>query len=254
MPEQTDDTQKIELTAAADYSQYLVYSKQEIVHILRAVMQKNELVTAYINHGNEFFLTTIVAVDSEHGDLLLDFGVNAGVNKKALESPKIIFLTTQDKVKIQFIADHIVETQFNGRPTFKIRLPQTLLKLQRREYYRLTTPIVSPLKCAIPRKGGSIEVNVVDISVGGIGIIGYPPEIMIEAGAHYTGCRIVLPDVGTIVTALEIRNAFEVTMKNGARTKRSGCQFVDMPGSMQAMIQRYIIKLDRDRRARLKGE
>ena len=58
-----------------------------------------------------------------------------------------------------------------------------------------------------------------------------------------------MPDIGTIVTTLQIRNAFEVTLKSGAHTWRAGCMFINLPGPMQSMIQRYIIKLERERRA-----
>jgi c-di-GMP-binding flagellar brake protein YcgR len=38
-------------------------------------------------------------------------------------------------------------------------------------------------------------------------------------------------------------------MKNGAKNHRAGCMFINLHSSQQAMIQRYIIKLDRERRS-----
>ena len=46
---------------------------------------------------------------------------------------------------------------------------------------------------------------------------------------------------------LRIQNTFEVTLKNGHKSKRSGCQFVDLQPAMQSLIQRYILKLERER-------
>lgn len=241
-----------ELPAGADNSKYLIRSKTEIVHVLRAIMQKTELVTAYFNQGKEFVLTSILEVDAEEDSVLLDYGANEAANRKIAESPKIIFVTTQDKVRVQFAANRMEKTSYSGRDAFRIRLPDLLLKLQRREYYRLSTPVAHPLKCIIPKPDGSrVEVNIVDISVGGIGVICYDPSISLESGQKYEGCRIALPEIGTVVTSIHICSVFEVTLKTGSVTMRSGCQFVDIPGSMQAMIQRYIIKLDRERRARL---
>jgi c-di-GMP-binding flagellar brake protein YcgR len=48
-----------------------------------------------------------------------------------------------------------------------------------------------------------------------------------------------------------VRNSFPVTLRSGAVIKRTGCAFLDLPSSQQAMIQRYIIRLERDRRAKL---
>jgi len=243
-----------ELMTGSDNSEYLVHAKTEIVHILRAISQKTELVTAYFNQGKDFVLTSIVDVDAEAQTVILDYGANEQANRQIAESAKIIFVTTQDKVRVQFAASHIEKITYDGRDAFRIKLPDLLLKLQRREYYRLSTPVANPIRCVIPKPDGSqVEVNIVDISVGGLGVVCYDSAFSLEAGETYVGCRIALPEVGTVITNLGIRTTFEVTLKTGAVTMRSGCEFVDIPASMQAMIQRYIIKLDRERRAKLAG-
>ena len=124
----------IELTSSADNSKYLIHAKTEIAYILRGIMQKNELVTAYFHQGNDFLLTSIIAVEPDEDVLLLDFGANDETNKKMLASSKVIFVTTQEKVKIQFAENSIEATTFNQRDAFKLKLPTELLKLQRREY------------------------------------------------------------------------------------------------------------------------
>jgi len=43
---------------------------------------------------------------------------------------------------------------------------------------------------------------------------------------------------------------FEITLKNGRHTHRAGCQFIDLPASVETEIQRYIIRVDRERRTR----
>lgn len=246
---------EIELASAADDSKYLIRSRTEIAQILHAIMQKNELVTAYFNQGHDFILTSIVGVDPGLGAVILDCGANAALNEKILDSEKVIFVTTQDRVRVQFVADRIDSVQYSNRRAFKVKFPATLLKLQKREFYRLTTPVINPIKCIIPTaEHGRMESNIADISIGGIGITGYRPENELETGKHYDGCRIDLPDIGTVIVSLEIRNTFEVILKNGAKTRHSGCAFINIPGSMQAMIQRYIIKLDRERRAKLAGD
>jgi len=246
---------EIDLASAADGSKYLIHSRTEIAHVLRAIMQKNELVTAYFNQGHDFILTSIVEVDQGLGTVILDCGANEVLNEKILDSEKVIFVTTQDRVKVQFVAERIEAVRYNSRNAFRVKFPATLLKMQKREFYRLTTPVINPIKCLIPTaEHGRIEVNIADISIGGIGIVGYSPEIEFDAGKVYDGCRIDLPDVGAVVVSLAVRSTFDVTLKNGSKTKRSGCEFVNIPGSMQAMIQRYIIKLDRERRARLSGD
>lgn len=233
-----------------EISKFAVSWKKEIVFILRAVMEKGELVSAYFNRGESFLLTSVVGVDPDRGAVYLDFGANEAMNRKILESDKIIFVSTHEKVKIQFNATRIEKVLFEGRDSFKIPLPETLIKLQRREYFRVTTPIINPLKCIVPMPDNrKIEVAIVDISIGGIGIILPPADPSIEPGMIFQGCHLILPDIGNIVATMEIRNVFEVTLRNGLKTKRAGCQFIDLTANMQSMIQRYIIKVERDRRA-----
>jgi len=234
---------------ADDASKYLVESGKEIAYILRAIMQKGERVTAHFNHGNDLILTTIIDVSLEDG-VVLDYGASEALNRKLLNASKIIFITSQDKVRVQFTASDVEKISYEGRPAFKIRLPDSLIKLQRREYFRLATPISKPLACTFPLESGdNASLTIVDISIGGVGVMNPPKGFQFEIGKTYQGCYFVLPDLGTIVTTLQIRNAFEITMKNGTRAMRAGCMFINLPGTMQSMIQRYIIKLERERRA-----
>lgn len=241
--------QGLSVSEEDDASGFTVSWKKEIVYILRALMEKTALVSAYFNRGESFILTSIIDIDPDEGLVFLDLGANEEFNRKILDSEKIIFVSAHDKVKVQFVATWIEKTRLEGRDVFQIELPKSLIKLQRREYYRVTTPIVNPLKCIVLMEDmRKIEMTVADISIGGLGVV-LPPEAVIEPGMVFNGCNLVLPEIGNIVAVMEIRNVFEVTLRNGLKTKRAGCQFVNLSANMQSMIQRYIIKVERDRRA-----
>jgi len=129
-------------------------------------------------------------------------------------------------------------------------MPRELLRLQRREYYRLVTSVVNPVKCMINSDKGMMETLVVDISIGGVGILAYQDSGELAAGETYHGCRITLPGSGEFALSLAVCTTFEITLKNGRHTHRAGCQFIDLPASVETEIQRYIIRVDRERRAR----
>lgn len=237
-----------------EYAKYLVSSRQEIAQILRALSRQNEMVTAYFKQGNEFFLTSIIAVDPTSGHLIVDCGSEAETNHRALTADKIVFVTNLDRIKIQFSTSALTQITHEARPAFRTPLPTSLLKLQRREYYRLVTPMRTPLHCIIPDlDGAKFEVTVADISVGGVGISGLPPERSLEKGQKLSHCRIALPEEGTVVATLEVRNLQQSTLRSGELVLRAGCYFIDIPAAHQAMIQRYIIRIDRERRALVRG-
>lgn len=237
-----------------EYARYLVHSRQEIAQILRAIQRQNEIVTAYFNQGQEFFLTSILDADPDSGRLVLDCGPDEEANRRALVSNKLIFVSNQNRIKIQFSTSKLEQMEFKGRPAFRAKLPSSLLKLQRREYYRLVAPIRASLHCVIPDVAGvRVEAEVADISVGGVGISGFPMTMTLVEGLLLPSCRIALPEEGTVVTALEVRNLQQITRRSGQTMIRAGCVFVGIPAPHEAMIQRYIIRIDRERRALVRG-
>jgi c-di-GMP-binding flagellar brake protein YcgR len=244
------------LLEPADYSEYLLHDKSEILFVLRGLLASTDRITVYFNEGRDFFLTAIIAVEND--GITLDYGSTQEINDKAINAEKLFCITQHDKVRIQFLLRGLKEIDFQGRPAFRAALPESVLRLQRREYYRLTTPIINPLKCQIPvtladGSASTVAVNIVDISGGGVAIIIPPPDVPFEADMRFPNCRIELPEVGTLVVTLQVRSVFDVTLRSGAHLRRAGCQFVKLPGPMLTLVQRYIIKVERERKARESG-
>jgi len=255
MQDQAGSDVKFELAASPDEVRFLVQNRLEILRVFRGLAHRRELVSAFFNAGNELLLTSVLDVDSDQNMVILDYSSNDALNKRILSSERIIFATTLDSVKVQFISTHIDTVVYEGNQAFRIQVPNQVLRLQRRECYRLTTPIVSPVKCTIPTaEGMTVEVMLFDISAGGVGIsMSHGEDAVFENGAVYPGCRIELPKIGVVEATLRIQNTFEVTLKNGHKSLRSGCQFVDLRPAMQSLIQRYILKLERERIANAPG-
>lgn len=245
---------KFEPSPVEGNDRYVIHSRIEIVFILRAIMQKNTLVTLCFDQGDGFVLTSILGIDAEQGKMFVNYGANEEINQQALRAAQLNFITSHDQVRVQFVCHGIGKTQFEGRNAFSVGIPESLLRLQRRKDYRLTTPAVNPLKCTIPLPAGhtpdTAEVIVQDISCGGVAIIDHHSRVNFEPGTTYENRRIVLPGISTLNVSIQVKFAFEVTLKNGLAGKRSGCEFVAMQEKMLAMIQRYIMKLQRERRAR----
>lgn len=246
---------QFELASTPDDARFLVSNGLEIVRTLRGLASRNEMVSAFFNSGNDLLLTSVIDVRQENNAVLLDYGSNDAINHRILKADKIIFVTSLDSVKVQWVSHQIAQDRHQNRDAFRIAIPKQILRLQRREYYRLTTPVVSPLKCRIPLgQGASVEVSLADISAGGIGVvIAQPLGVNFEEGAVFPGCRVELPEVGIAEFTISIQSVWEVTMKNGNKSMRAGCQFIDLRPGMESLIQRYIIKLERERIASAPG-
>jgi c-di-GMP-binding flagellar brake protein YcgR len=126
-------------------------------------------------------------------------------------------------------------------------VPAVIERVQRREYFRLSTPQGShALICKIPTETCDMEVTIVDISVGGIGISirGEPPE-MFSQGALLEGCSITLPSIGAVPTNLRVRGIWtSITTKSGGQMSRIGLEFEGLSRGAANVIQRLIIQLE----------
>ena len=100
----------------------------------------------------------------------------------------------------------------------------------------------------------SAELPLFDISGGGVGLMA-PPDLsaLFRRGEVLRECRINLPIEGLVSANVCVRNAFDVTARSGAHHVRVGCEFVDLPAARLSMIQRYITRVERERKARLNG-
>ncbi len=238
----------IELARQEKDKNFRIYSKADILAILRDIMQRNTLVTVYFDQGNNFILTSILAVDSEKDEMVIDYGIDEKLNQKALSSKRITFVTSQNRIKIEFACGSIRKIHFEDDDAFVVNLPDTLIRIQRRNFFRVATPTINPLKCAIPLpidyESDVAEVTLLDISCGGIAVIDHHPSVSFDPGTVFKNCQISLPDIGTIIANIQVKNTYEITLRNGLACKRAGCEFISLPANMFAMIQRYIIKLE----------
>ncbi|MDQ5914914.1 MAG: flagellar brake protein [Pseudomonadota bacterium] len=250
---------RLELEQGDIYSKYLLYSKSEILFVLRAVLQKGSMITVYFDRGQSFLLTSLIAIDTDRSALIFDLGSDNEMNERALKADRLLFTTSLDKVKIQFSLKNLDQAQHGGRPAFRGAFPDTVLRLQRREYYRLSTPIATPVRCRfnLKRPDGAVvatDVPLLDISGGGVGLMVDPDcKDDFQIDTVFTDCRIDLPEEGLLVCTMIVRNAFDVTTKSGNRHLRVGCEYQDLPGTRLTMIQRYITRVERERKARMSG-
>lgn len=238
--------------AAAGNERYRVNSDVEIFYILRSMIRSDAMVTCYFGHDDGFILTTIIDIDAEAGEMLLDCGVNDESNRQALKANKLNVVAFLDQVKIQFVCHGIEKVEFEGRNAFRTRIPESLLRIQKREYYRIETPTINPLKCVIPLPEGNVpdtaEVILHDISCGGMAVVDPDGKVNFELGTIYRDCFLDLPGIGTVKVNLQVQMVSEIAQRNGMKCQRAGVEFADTQEKVLSLIQRYITKLEIERK------
>ncbi len=241
---------KIEFASSEERERYLVRHPREVRRILEALLQDRAIVTAHAEDGRSRMLTAVVGLDPEDGFLYLDCGADEEMNARLTASREVILTTTHDGVPLQITCRDLTRVRLGDAQALRATLPRELLRLQRREYYRLATSLVNPVTCRIPTPRGDLDTTVVDLSVGGIGILAYRQDLPLEVGRDYAGCDLRLPALGRFAVRLEVRSTFEVVLRNGRRSRRAGCRFLELPPALETAVQRYINEAQRERRRR----
>lgn len=240
-----------------NWHNFEVESRREIISLLRNIGEKNQLIRMLIQGEADVCVTSVLEVDPDSNTLYLDCSINKDQNRRIVAAKRLSFETTLDKIRILFASEGAQETTYKNLPALKIAIPASLIRLQRREYYRMATPVSNPVCVTIPMPaelgGGTSVFPLADISCGGIAILDNKLVLGNTIGNKYEGCRIDLPDIGPVTTTLQIRNSLDLTLLNNKTNRRVGCEFLDISRGNLANVQRYITKLERERNARLAG-
>ena len=244
-----------------DVSPYQVHSRREIIGLLRSMQERNQLVTMQAAGGADAVVTSILEVDEQSGMVVIDRAPTNTMNQRLMGSDNVSFETVLDNIRILFFTNKVGECLYDNLPALYIAIPPSLIRLQRREYYRVPTPVANPVRCSIrvppddqsAGPGTTVIVTLKDISGGGIGVIDEKKLLDNTIGRIYKDCRLDLPG-GTVVTcSLQVRNSHDLTLASGKSIRKIGCMFVNLPSPMLAAVQRYITKLERERNAKATG-
>lgn len=233
-----------------DWTRYSVQSQREILSLLKTI-QQNKLLINLSFAGGEGIITTLLAIDDVNRLVIFDGAQNDALNNRLSSGIKVDFSTSHNGVKISFSATGISLISHEQRPALRIAMPRELIRLQRRDYFRIMMPVANPVFCIIPPSPGLneelIKANIIDLSCGGVAIAENEGKLSMLIGDIMPDCKLLLHDVGPVTATLEVCNIAQLTLHNGVRKTRLGCRFVDIPTSMPAVLQRYIMNMERER-------
>jgi flagellar brake protein len=233
---------------------YAVHSHKEILFLLRAIQQRNLLVNLAIPDSGNFIITSVLALNEIGNTLIFDCAQNDALNRRLTSGNSADFTANLEGVQISFSTGKIESCEFENRPALRTAVPGLLTRLQRREYFRIMMPVVHPVTCFVPPAPDTgekpVTANVMDLGCGGVSITETGGRLNTEIGNRMADCRLLLPEVGTVITTLEVCNATQIRLRNGTTKTRLGCRFVDLPNVMANLLQRYIMHLERERRSR----
>lgn len=234
-------------------ARYTLHSRAEILFLLRAIQKRKLLVNLDLPGSRQIIVTSVLAVDEVKNTLILDSARGDALNHQLMSGEGAEFITQLDGVSISFATGPVALFDYEKLPALRIALPRSLIRLQRREHFRVPMPIANPVKCIVPSTSEEdtdpITAHIVDIGCGGVAIAETGGRLGTETGRILPGCQLLLPETNTIITTtLEVRNSAQIRLHNGAFQTRLGCMFIDLPKDMAARLQRFVMDIERARR------
>ncbi|MEQ1882893.1 MAG: flagellar regulator YcgR PilZN domain-containing protein [Burkholderiales bacterium] len=233
---------------------FTVRDPQEIRFILTRILNNGQSITAYVGDGPDFALTSLLAIRPESGHLILEHGPDHAAFKRLLRATQSVLVTSQEQVQIKCVVHNPQHVVHDNRSALRVSMPQWLKRIQRRDNFRIATSITRPLICTFVLADrdppARAEAVLLDLSVGGVALIDNHGVLQFQRGDVFEGCSIGLPEIGHVAVDLEVRAVYETPLKNGLSFRRCGCRFINLNPAAESLIQRYILRLQRDRIAK----
>lgn len=227
-------------------------SRTEILFQLRALQKRKVLVNLDIQGSRQIIVTSVLAVNENSNTVVLDVARGDGLNNELLSGKGAEFIAQLEGVSITFDTGPVSLCTYEKLPALRIMIPKAMVRLQRREHFRVALPIANPVKCIVPNTVDGdpdpISTHIVDISCGGVALADTSGRLGGESGKILANCKLLLPEANAVIASLEVRNSAQIRLQNGAFQTRLGCRFVDLPNDEAARLQRFVMEIERTRR------
>jgi c-di-GMP-binding flagellar brake protein YcgR len=230
-------------------STFLIGNQAQIISHLSLLFNNKCLLSANFADNNDSFLTTIIKIDKKNNSLILDYAPKEYLSQQVLNSPVIIFKTEYLGIKVSFQVTQLAKTQHEERPAFIMPIPEAILWVQRREFYRVKSPISKSSYCRLILEDREpIDLKLYDISLSGFSVLNESREIshLLVLNAQFDQCKLILSETGEDTISFEVRNVYIINPEKLNKIEKIGCKFTYITSAFESAIQRYMQRIERE--------
>lgn len=228
-------------------SSFFVHNPAQIISYLNLLVKRKCLLAVHFGEDDEFFLTPIIEIDKKNNSIILDYGPQEYLNKKILNSPKITFSTEYSGIPVSFSGTNLTTITYKGEPAFKMSLPGSIFWRERREFYRVKSPISKFSYCWLKLNNQEqINLNLYDISIAGFSMLNDRNEYFnrLTPATHFEQCELILSETSKDTISLEICGTTIINPEKPNKIERISCKFTHITPTFETTIQRYMQQIE----------
>jgi c-di-GMP-binding flagellar brake protein YcgR len=237
------DTNTVDAAGSA-LSEYALCHPLQIAICLRKLAARHHFMS--VEFGGRQMMTQLLDIDSSNARFVFDFGSLATNKHVLLEAPELIFRGLPDGVRTEFATRSAQLITFEGRLALEARFPDVLYHVQRREFFRVDSPVLQPYTASGKfSDGGAFSVDIKDLSLGGVAL--RSPDASfgeIEIGTRLEDVTLSVGAFGTLRVTMEVVSPRRTVMRNGKQRFVIGCRFIDFPAVSERTLQRVVTYLE----------
>jgi len=216
---------------------HLLRLPSQIARVLEALAARHERVTVELSGDGDQYGANLVRADPSGQFIVVTASADERANKALLARARVTFVSTPDDWHIEFVAEEPCEVMHDGVAAIRLHYPEILTVQQRRQYARHDVPAALALRCVADAGGvAPFDARIKDLGIGGISILLYSPDVMLEPGTVLVGSRIEIPGADAVAVDLQVRYSEAITLEDGSRARCSGFRFVNAPEEIKKLI------------------
>ena len=245
----TQQTQFLPETDPRTLERFGVEGPLAVRSILDDLVRENALITLYCPERHEDFVVSRL-LRRDDGGLRFDFPTDESRRRALLRTGSVIVVAFLDRVKIQFESGALEALVEDGHAVLAGATPTRVVRLQRRDAFRVNPPRPHPVECIVRDVGDEEMVyRVLDLSPEGIALMVPPSLETPAAGDRWQHCRLEIPGYAPIPCDLVVRVVSETLLGDGA-SRRIGCSLDHPTPEAQRALQMYVMEVQSGRYGR----
>ncbi|MGZ5009881.1 MAG: flagellar brake protein [Methylobacter sp.] len=233
----------------SDISSFLVQNPKQINDNLSLLVKSKCLLSARFGAHNESYITTLLSINAGDNSLVLDCGSKEDLNQRILNADKVSFDADYNGIKVSFSTVALKRITYKNESAFTMPIPKALYWMQRREYYRVKSPLSKTSYCQLIVAGRDpVNLKLYDISLTGFSMLNVSKEVsdLLVPGTSFSDSKLILSGAGESMVSFEIRAKYIINPNKTQKIQKIGCKFIKITHRVEETIQRYMHQIQRE--------